>query len=104
MTGPFGRPLGDDGYAWLGRRAGAEHDFYLFANGEVWCLASSTSMYCPEWWVPVRGADLDRRLDGGKTVRQLAELRGPVPAGRPEAPYRLVPGPPRPAGLEGDAP
>ena len=72
MIGPFGRPLGDERHVRLGggRPGAAAHDYYLFGNGEVWCLESSLSMYCREWWVPVRGSDLDLVLDGGKTVAQ----------------------------------
>ena len=74
MFGPFNRPLRDERYVRLGGRAGADdHDYYLFANGDVWCLATSTSLYCPEWWWRLLTEDRRRRLDGGKTVGQLAE-------------------------------
>ncbi len=76
MFGPFGRPLRDERYVRLGGRAGsADHDYYLFAGGEVWCLASSPSLYCPEWWWRLGAGDRGRRLDGGRTVGQLVEER-----------------------------
>jgi hypothetical protein len=72
MISPFGRPLADENYIRLGagRPGAAAHHYYLFGNGEVWCLEASLSMYCREWWVPVRGTDLDLVLDGGETVAQ----------------------------------
>jgi hypothetical protein len=76
VVGPFGRPLRDERHVWLGGRARiADHDFYLFANEEVWCLATSDSMYRPGWWWRLLPGDRRRRLDGGMTVGQLAEKR-----------------------------
>lgn len=79
MIGPFGRSMSDENAIHLGRgRPGAAaHDYYLFANGQVWCLEFTLSMYCREWWVPIRGNDFERVLDGGQTVAQLVEVALP---------------------------
>lgn len=79
MIGPFGRSMSDENAIHLGRgRPGAAaHDYYLFANGQVWCLEFTLSMYCREWWVPIRGNDFERVLEGGRTVTQLVEVARP---------------------------
>jgi len=74
-TGPFGKPLSEERYVCLGEKYGAtDYDYYLFANGEVWCFESSNRMFgAHSEWYQLTGDKLETKMGDGISVKEAAE-------------------------------